>query len=232
MVTGEHHEALEEWWNQFQPIQSEVETVLDGWQEELVRGNAEKVQQEIRTFAKNREDNFHLIALAFDGVDKFYADMEATAGEEAVKELQKLAEKYDQSIEELFWVIRKEEIDELKNPITSTKSDIEIRLGEMAPLIQLELSSGPVPILELHETPDHFLDLANSFGRIVEETLIAIEESGEELTKEQAEKLERQVLRLQERGDSITEILERLETKDLDENTELNNPSDTENNGS
>jgi len=221
MTEGEHEEALEQMWERYDPIRTDTDQMLTEWRQSLVRGNPTQVREEVRVFAERQNNVFRLLVLTFEDLEQFWADLQATIDETAVEHLKSVRDQYKSQLGELFRVVFGESNYGYKNSITETDTDIQLKTDEREPLIKFEASSGAVPVFNLHQSPSHFLDLAETHASSVKSSLEIVDQIGEA----DLEDLERQLSRLQERTGKISEELERIETV---EETPENEESESE----
>ncbi|WP_435067828.1 hypothetical protein [Haloplanus sp. C73] len=210
MTEGEYEEELEELWTDFAPVYEEIEQLLKEWQRSLIQGNSKQVREEIRNFAGHQPRLFRFIRLCLEDVDQFWADLEVTIDESAVDKSQKIHNQYSSQLSVLFEAIMNEKAYGFKNTITETNTEIELVAEERRPRIKFDAYSGPVEVLNLEESPAHFLDFAHSHVHAVDSAL----EWVDEVSQDEKESVERQLTKLQEQTDELNERLEELETID------------------
>jgi len=213
MTDGSHEEAIEEMWGDYAPIRDEVSDLLSHWQQTLVRGSPAEVREELRSFSDRQENVFRLLVLSFQDPDQFWADLETTIDQDAVDDLHQIRDKYDSQLGGLFLTVWKEWTYGHRNTITETSTTIELKNGGTDPVIKFEALSGRVPLFELHESPAHFIDLAETHVSSVNSALDLIEQFEES----DIEDLQRQLARLEKKTAEVAETIEAIEVEEQSE---------------
>lgn len=214
MVDGSHEDAVEEMWDEYDAIHDEVEELLSDWQKSLVRGNPAEVRDEVRSFSHRQEQAFRVLVLCFQDHEQFWADAEVTLDEEAVEHLQEVGEKYRPQLGALFHTVYMEATYGHKNTITDTSTDIELTNRGADPVIRFEALSGRVPIFELHESPAHFIDLAETHVSSVNSALDLVDQFEENDIKH----LKSQLDRLEKKTNEVIETMNNIEGEDGEDN--------------
>lgn len=149
-----------------------VRTLLDDLERELVEGNDAAVRERVREFASEHQRAFFAVALALDGNEGFFEQVESSRGADVAAEFETLNKDYD-SLVEPFRIVRLETAKERRNPITS----IDVRTGystdQKVPLVGYTVSSGGVELYEYRGTPQETLQSAGYFIQAANDTLAA-----------------------------------------------------------
>jgi hypothetical protein len=224
MVDGSHEEPIERMWKDYAPIRDEVVGLLSDWQKGFVRGDPKEIRDEIRSFADRQEGVFQLLALCFYGSEQFWADVEETLGESDADHLQEISERYQSQLGELFRAVYVESVFGHYNTITDTSTNIEMKNRGSDAVIKFEAFSGRVPILELHESPSHFLDLAETHVSSVDSALNV----AKRLDENEIENIQRQLDRLEKKVEDATETMNSIEANSDDDNDDSLSPETTD----
>lgn len=209
MTEGSHEEAIEDMWDEYAPVRDEVVELLSDWQQDLVRGNPAEVREEVRSLSDRQQQVFQLLVLIFRDVDQFWADTEATLEDDKVSHLKDIQASYGSQLGEMFSTVYAESTYGHLNTITETTTNIEMKNGGSDPVIKFEALSGRVPVFELHETPAHFLDLAETYVSSVSATLDLADQFG----SDDIENIKRQMSRLEKKTSEVAESINSIETE-------------------
>jgi len=218
---------IEHMWEDYTPICSEINELLSDWQQEFVRGDPVEVRDEVRSFSTRQERIFRLLVLCFRDPEQFWADAEVTLDKDAVEQLSEINEKYESQLGELFQTVYAESTYGHRNTITETTTNIELKNEATDPVIKFEALSGRVPVFELHETPAHFLDLAEAYVSSVDRALDLVEQ----FEDSDIENIQRQLDRLQMRTAEVAETMNNIETEKRSTDEDQSNSEETAKDG-
>jgi hypothetical protein len=183
--------------------------LLDDLEKHSVEGRHEEVRERIRSFAEHNRRPFFAVALALEGAEQFFEDIESQLGGGAADPLRDLAETYP-SLVEPFKLVRMEASNGRKNPITSLDVTTGYSQEEEMPMIDYTAFSGGVKLYEHRGSPQELLQSAGYLVQATNDSLEAALDQNhtvdtEELSEliDRREKLESELGTLRDRIDQL-----------------------------
>lgn len=146
---------------------------LDDLQKLAAEGRHDEVRERLRAFAEQSQGAFFTVALSLGGTAQFFADVEAQMDPEVGELLRDLETTYGTLAEE-FSIVRTEQTQDRKNPITSISVSTRYLPEEEVPLVEYAPLSGDRQLAESRESPEEVLQVAHF---LVQATTDALEEA-------------------------------------------------------
>lgn len=133
---------------------------LDELQKLAAEGRRERVRERLREFAEHSQGAFFAVGLSLSGTAQFFADVEAQMDAETGDKLRELPETYGTLAEE-FRIIRREQTQNRRNPVTSLSASTTYHSDEEVPLVDYSPMSGELELYDSRESPEEVLQLAH-----------------------------------------------------------------------
>lgn len=164
---------------------------LDELQKLAAEGRHDEVRKRLREFAEHSQGAFFTVALSLGGTAQFFADVEAQMDAETGELLRELEATYGTLAEE-FSIVRTEQTQDRKNPVTSMSASTTYRDDEEVPLIEYAPLSGDVQLTESRESPEEVLQVAHFLVQSTTDALeVALEEDQAVNTEELSSLIDR-----------------------------------------
>jgi len=182
---------------------------LDELQKLAAEGRHDEVRDRLRAFAEHSQGAFFTVALSLGGTAQFFADVEAQMDTETGEILRGLEDTYGTLADE-FSIVRTEQTQDRKNPVTSMSASTTYRDEEEVPLIEYTPLSGELSLAESRESPEEVLQVAHFLVQSTTDALeVALDEdqtvNTEELSSliDRREELEMELSTLRDQIDEL-----------------------------
>jgi hypothetical protein len=149
-----------------------VRALLDELEMLSLRGDDAEVRERIRALAENNQSVFFTVAFSLAGSKQFFGDVESQLGVGAADRLRDLSEEYP-ALAEPFSVVRTEQANDRRNPVTGLEATTTYRLDEEVPLINYAPRSGAVELFTGKSSPEEVLGFATYLVQATTDSLDA-----------------------------------------------------------
>jgi predicted nuclease with TOPRIM domain len=146
--------------------------LLDELEKLSIEGEDEELRERIRTFADNNQEVFYTVALALTNSKHFFGDVESQLGIGPADKLRDLADTYP-SLAEPFSLVRMEESNERRNPITGFDVTTTYHAEEEVPIVGYTAFSGNVELYDHRGSPQEVLQTASYLVQATNDSLEA-----------------------------------------------------------
>jgi len=164
--------------------ESGTRAFLDELQKLAAEGRHGAVRERLRDFAAHSQGAFFTVALSLGGTAQFFADVEAQMDVETGEKLRDLEATYGTLAEE-FSIVRTEQTQNRKNPVTSLSATTSYDAEEEVPLVEYQPLSGEVELYEGRESPEELLQGAHFLVQATTDALEATLESEQAVNTEE-----------------------------------------------
>lgn len=182
---------------------------LDELQKLAAEGQHEEVRDRLRQFAEHSQGAFFTVGLSLSGTAQFFADVEAQMDAETGEKLRELANTYG-TLTEAFRIVRSEQTQNRRNPVTSLSASTTYHSDEEVPLVEYSPMSGELELYDSRESPEEVLQVAHFLVQATTDALDAALENDRTVNTEELsglidrrEELESELSKLRDQIDEL-----------------------------